>query len=182
MWLLMISGKNSFFSHLSIFSSFTIDSEDACTTLPEGAVPTPEPEPTASPSPSPYPQFCNCNFNDHTCCWDLDHNNEVFFWQITSLETCEGSGYNCPDTEHDGQFLYISPEEGGYAGDSATLSTAMGEEGKGCMNFYFVLFPKAGLQALKIRTQDPDGYIDYIWGLTDFAPESDGEWGNGQVS
>ena len=50
------------------------------------------------------------------------------------------------------------------------------------MNFYFVLYPKAGLQALKIRTQDPDGYIDYIWGLTDFAPESDREWGNGQVS
>ena len=164
------------------FFSFTVDSENACTTLPEEAVPSPAPEPTPSPSPGPHPQFCDCNFNDHMCCWKLDHNSGSFWWKRLSIESCEGFGYNCPGHEHDGLFLYVSPEEGGIAGDSATISTEMGEEAKGCMYFYFNLYHGGGIRALKIRTQDPDGFLDYIWDLTDYTMESNEQWGTGQVN
>ena len=39
-----------------------------------------------------------------------------------------------------------------------------------------------GIKAIKIFTEDPDGYIQYIWDLTDYAPESDQEWWKGQVN
>ena len=42
--------------------------------------------------------------------------------------------------------------------------------------------PFGGIKAIKIFTEDPDGYIQYIWALTDFAPESDQEWWKGQVN
>lgn len=31
-------------------------------------------------------------------------------------------------------------------------------------------------------TEEPDGYIDYIWDLTDYSPEGDDEWWRGQVN
>ena len=99
-----------------------------------------------------------------------------------SIESCLDFGENCPDHEHDGPFLYVSPEEGGNAGDSATISTEMGEEAKGCMYFYFNLYHGGGIRALKIWTQDPDGFLDYIWDLTDYTMESNDQWGNGQVN
>ena len=48
----------------------------------------------------------------------------------------------------------------------------MGTEAKGCMYFYFNLYHEGGIRALKIRTQDPDGFMDYIWDLTDYTMES----------
>ena len=58
----------------------------------------------------------------------------------------------------------------------------MGEEAKGCMYFYFNLYHGGGIRALKIRTQDPDGWMDYIWDLTDYTMESNEQWGTGQVN
>ena len=39
-----------------------------------------------------------------------------------------------------------------------------------------------GIKAMKIFTESPDGFIQYIWDLTDYAPESDEEWWKGQVN
>ena len=35
---------------------------------------------------------------------------------------------------------------------------------------------------MKVYTEEPDGYIDFIWDLTDFSPEGDEEWWRGQVN
>ena len=39
-----------------------------------------------------------------------------------------------------------------------------------------------GIKAIKIFTEEPDGYIDYIWELSDYNPQSDQEWWKGQVN
>ena len=41
---------------------------------------------------------------------------------------------------------------------------------------------QGGIQALKVRSEKPDGWSDYIWDLTDTAWESNNEWWMGQVS
>ena len=39
-----------------------------------------------------------------------------------------------------------------------------------------------GIKSLKVKTEGPDGYIDYIWELNDFTMESNEEWWKGQVN
>ena len=77
--------------------------------------------------------------------------------------------------------MYANPPEGDPGGE-ATIYTDMGNEGQGCMTFYFSLWHEGGIKALKIRTEDPDGYIQYIWDLTDWSMESNNEWWIGSVN
>ena len=47
----------------------------------------------------------------------------------------------------------------------------------------YILFKhEGGIQALKVRTEDPDGWVQYIWDLTDFTMESNEEWWMAQVN
>ena len=158
---------------------FTIDSEDACSTLPPGAVPKP---PTTPSSPAPtlsHEQFTNCAFEDSECGWTLNRDSS-FIWIRTDREGLP-QGYDGPTEDHNGFFLYAAAA-GGNSGDSSTISTASGNEAKGCLNFYFNIWHEGGIRALKIRTQDPDGYVEYIWDLTDFTMESNEEWWVGEVN
>jgi hypothetical protein len=160
---------------------FIIDSDGSCQTVPPAAVPTPPTAEPTQPTEPPHSQFTDCNFEKGMCGWNLDHSGQWMRWIRSDTENLINHGYDTPKEDHAGLYMYVAPLDGS-SGDGATLETALGSEAQGCMQFYFSLWHEGGIRALKVRAQDPDGYVEYIWDLTDFSMESNQEWWVGTVN
>ena len=94
---------------------------------------------TASSPTQPSDSFPDCNFDEDTCGWIVDAMADMK-WMRTTVGNLNDMGYDGPNNDFDGYFMYVSAKDG-YAGDSTTLLTPMMPTAvKGCLTFHFSIY------------------------------------------
>ena len=177
--------------------NFNYDPTSECPLEPPQAAITTTPSPNTTPGPG-QDNFPDCKFEENTCGWVQDEYSNMKWMRTTVKDLTEEGIYDPPKNDLDGYFMYVSGKDG-HDTDSTSLATdLLNVTVSGCLAFYYNIFvsirwkltcfnsynvqPLGGIKSLKVYTEEPDGYIDFIWDLTDFSPEGDEEWWRGQVN
>lgn len=157
--------------------NFVFEQRAECPTFPSYA--NPSYSSTTTAETTTRPAFPACDFEEGECGWTAT--DGPVRWTRVDNSQLAANNQTQPPSGH-GYFEYVDGNVG-EAGEAALLmSPFLSSSAQTCLIFFFNIVHDGGIKALRIKTQEQDGYQDYIWELSEFSQESDDRWELGQTS